>query len=91
MVKRIGTAALAAALLAVAGCGEERGAGGVTAEEARQLNEAADMLDVEDASPDSLTASDEEALGNGEAPSAEEGDPEAAEEPAAEGAAANGQ
>lgn len=33
------------AAIAVAGCGEEPGAGGVTAEESRQLDEAAGMLD----------------------------------------------
>lgn len=33
------------AAAAVAGCGEEPGAGGVTAEESRQLDEAAAMLD----------------------------------------------
>ncbi len=82
MGKRIVTAALAAALLAVAACGEEQGAGGVTAEEAKQLNEAAEMLDVEDASPDSLTASDEEALGNGEAPEVMAQEAEAADEAA---------
>jgi hypothetical protein len=45
-----------AALTLVAGCGDSgdgAGVGGVTAEEATQLNNAAEMLD---ASPDSLTA-----------------------------------
>jgi hypothetical protein len=56
---------LLAAVLAVGACGgggdEQRG--GVTADEARQLDEAANMID---ASPDSLVA-DETGLGNGEA------------------------
>jgi hypothetical protein len=44
-----------AALILVAGCNgdNEAGAGNVSAEEAAQLNDAAEMLD---ASPDSLTA-----------------------------------
>jgi hypothetical protein len=46
--------ALAAlAMLAACGGGDEAGVGGVTAEEAAQLNNAAEMLD---ASPDGLTA-----------------------------------
>ena len=56
-----------AAVLALAGCGggqEEQGAGGVTAEESQQLNEAVDMLD---ASPDSLAVTEGAELGNGEA------------------------
>jgi hypothetical protein len=53
-----------AALLALGACGgPEEASGGVTREEAEQLNEAAEMLD---ASPDSLTAPDETGLGNGE-------------------------
>ena len=56
--------AVIAALLALGACGgPEEGSGGVTREEAQQLNEAAEMLD---ASPDSLAASDETGLGNGE-------------------------
>ena len=56
--------AIAAAVLALVACGgQEEGAGGVTAEESRQLNEAAEMLD---ASPDSLVASNENDLGKGE-------------------------
>ena len=56
-----------AAVLALVACGgQDEGAGGVTKEESQQLNEAAEMLD---ASPDSLGASDETALGNGEATS----------------------
>ena len=55
-----------AALLA--GCGG--GDGGPTSEEDRQLNEAANMLDdnLIDASPDSLVADENAALGNGEMP-----------------------
>ncbi len=37
-----------AALSLVAACGEEQGAGGVTAEESAQLNNAAEMLDATD-------------------------------------------
>ena len=56
--------AMMAAMLALAACGgPEEGSGGVTREEAEQLNEAAEMLD---ASPDSLVAPDETGLGNGE-------------------------
>ena len=56
--------ALVTALLALGACGgPEEGSGGVTREEAEQLNEAAEMLD---ASPDSLVAPDETGLGNGE-------------------------
>ena len=56
--------AMIAVLLALGACGgSEEGSGGVTSEEAEQLNEAAEMLD---ASPDSLAASDETGLGNGE-------------------------
>jgi hypothetical protein len=61
-----------AAVLALGACGGgEQKEGGVTAEEAKQLNEAAEMLD---ASPDSFVASDETGLGNGEAGNAETGD-----------------
>lgn len=52
---------IAAALSLVAGCGEEQGAGGVTAEESAQLNNAAEMLDSETALP-----ADEGALANGQ-------------------------
>ena len=64
--------AVVAAVLALGGCGGgDQEEGGVTAEEARQLNEAAEMLD---ASPDSLVAGDETGLGNGEEASAETGE-----------------
>ncbi len=49
-----------AAVLAVSACGGESNPGGLTAEDSRQLNEAANMLET---SPDSLTA-DETGLGN---------------------------
>lgn len=58
----------AAALIgaaALAGCGEEGGEGGLTAEESRELDNAAEMLDVP---PDSLVADEDAPLGNGEAP-----------------------
>jgi hypothetical protein len=52
---------IAAVGLAMLGaCGGGEGEGGVTAEESRQLNEAAEMLD---ASPDSLTAGNDAMLG----------------------------
>ncbi len=61
-----------AAVLALGACGgREQEEGGVTAEESKQLNEAAEMLD---ASPDSLVAGDETGLGNGEAESGDTGD-----------------
>jgi len=52
-----------AALLALAGCSRQPGAGGLTADEERQLDNAAAMLDdnnVFDASPDSLVANEDE-------------------------------
>ena len=68
-----------AALALLAACGQEEGVGGLTAEESRQLNEAAAMLDAE---PDSLAPSDETGLGN---------EAEAGELPVSEEAATNGQ
>ena len=46
------------AALALAACGQEEGRGGLTAEEERQLDNAAQMLDENmfDASPDSMVA-----------------------------------
>lgn len=68
------TLGLAAAALigaaALAGCGDSGGEGGLTAEESRELDNAAEMLDVP---PDSLVADENAPLGNGEAP-AETGD-----------------
>ncbi|HEX8654640.1 MAG TPA: hypothetical protein VF693_05390 [Allosphingosinicella sp.] len=56
-------AACAAALVALAACGEQRGADGLTQSERDRLNAAAASLDggpdVVDASPDSLVAADE--------------------------------
>ena len=76
-----------AALLALGACGgDEPREGGVTAEESKQLNEAAEMLD---ASPDSLVAGDETGLGNGEAGSAEAGEAVVTNEAAEANAAMN--
>ena len=53
----------AAALAALAACGgSDEGRGGLTAEEERQLDNAAEMLDsnMVDASPDSLVANEAE-------------------------------
>ena len=56
--------AMITAMLALGACGgPEEGSGGVTREEAEQLNEAAEMLD---ASPDGLVAPDETGLSNGQ-------------------------
>lgn len=63
-------AALVAGVAMLAACGDG-GAGSPTAEENRELDNAAEMLD---ASPDSLVASDNDMLGNGEEPAAETGD-----------------
>jgi hypothetical protein len=66
------TIAMMAALALLAACGDgEAGAGGVTAEESRQLNEAAEMLD---AAPETVIAADETGLANAEATAAETGD-----------------
>ncbi len=64
-MKGIGVAAMLTAAAMLAACGEREGEGGITSEENRELNEAAEMLDT---SPDSLVASDDAALGNGDAP-----------------------
>ena len=63
MKNSIGFAVIAAVLGLGACGGNDQKEGGVTAEESQQLNEAAEMLD---ASPDSLVATDETGLGNGE-------------------------
>ena len=52
-----------AAVTALAGCGEKASDGSPTAEENRQLNEAAEMLDT---SPDDLVPAEEAELGNGD-------------------------
>jgi len=72
MTRAIGMMA-ALALLTACGDGGEGAAGGVTAEESRQLNEAAAMLD---AAPDTIVAADETGLSNGQpvAQDAETGD-----------------
>jgi hypothetical protein len=62
-MKRLTT--LAAALAALSACGGDENAGGLSAEENRELNNAAEMLD---ASPDSLVAGEDAGLGNGEEP-----------------------
>ena len=68
MRKSIQTSLAAAFLFALAACGGGE-SGAPTAEEDRELNNAAGMLDTgtEDASADSLTIEDP-ALGNGDAP-----------------------
>jgi len=62
MMTRLAFAGLAALAL-LAGCSRQPGAGGLTADEERQLDNAAAMLDdnnVFDASPDSLVANEAE-------------------------------
>ena len=54
---------VAAAVLAVGACGGGEEKGGLTAEENQKLDNMAETLDV---SPDSLVATDEANLGNGE-------------------------
>ena len=81
--------AVIAAVLGLGACGgNDQKEGGVTAEEAQQLNEAAEMLD---ASPDSLVAGDETGLGNGEVGSGDTGDVLVADDAVASGNAANAQ
>ena len=60
-MKRTILVAIGAAAM-LAGCGENEGRGGVTAEEERQLDNAAAMLDdnMIDVSPDSLVANEAE-------------------------------
>ena len=87
MRKTIHAAFAAAALATLAGCGGGN-SNQPTAEENRELNNAAAMLDEQDASADSLTVEDP-ALGNGDAPAAnpaETGDvPVKDESPGSEG------
>ena len=61
-MNRITNLAAAAALMLLAGCGDNEGRGGLTAEEERQLDNAAGMLDdnMIDVSPDSLVANEAE-------------------------------
>lgn len=65
----------AAALSALAGCGDERGADGLTQSERDRLNAAAESLDagpdVVDASPDSLVANEAPAAEAAEAAESE--------------------
>ena len=62
MAMRTTTPAILFLALALAGCGGGESRGGLTAEEERQLDEAAKMLDqtMIDASPDSLAADEAE-------------------------------
>jgi len=62
---------IALTLAGLAACGQDPGAGNLTAEENRELNEAAEMLDVPS---DSLVADEDAPLGNGEADVAATGD-----------------
>ena len=80
MTRSIALTLLAGAAL-LAGCGG--GDDGPTSEEARQLNEAANMLDdnLIDASPDSLVGDENAALGNGETPAAPPAPADAATDP----------
>jgi hypothetical protein len=80
-----GVAALAAGAMLLAGCGRDE-AGTPTAAENAQLNDAANML--EELPSDSLTASDDSALGNGDAP-ADTGDLPVVDNAVANGEAAN--
>jgi hypothetical protein len=73
--------------LALAGCGDSASDGSPTAEENRQLNEAAEMLDT---SPDDLVPAEEAELGNGDEEIVEAGDV-AANEDVGNAAAGNGQ
>jgi hypothetical protein len=75
-----------AGCMALSGCGGGSDDGSPTAEENRQLNEAAEMLDT---SPDDLVPVEEAELGNGEVDAAAENDASANE--AAGNAAGNGQ
>lgn len=64
-MRGLAAATAMASLLALAACGRsEDKAGGLTAEENRQLDNAAEMLDT---SPDSLVPADDNVTGNGEA------------------------
>ena len=86
MKKSIAITLFAGAAL-LAGCGESGGEGGLSAEDNRELNEAAAMIEDEngvvDASSDSLVADENAPLGNGEMPA------ETGELPVANDAATN--
>lgn len=76
------------ATMALAGCGDTASDGSPTAEENRQLNEAAEMLDT---SPDDLVPAEEAELGNGDEDVAGENEVAAGNDAAANAAAGNGQ
>ena len=76
------------ACMALGGCGGGSDEGTPTAEENRQLNEAAEMLDT---SPDDAVPAEDIELGNGEEESAEGGDVAVVNEGAGNAAAGNGQ
>jgi hypothetical protein len=61
-MRKTSTIAALAALALLAGCGDREGSGGLTAEEERQLDNAAAMLEdnMIDVSPDSLVANEAE-------------------------------
>ena len=61
-MSRTMTIAAIAALMLLAGCGDNEGRAGLSAEEERQLDNAAGMLDdnMIDVSPDSLVANEAE-------------------------------
>ncbi|MDT9597950.1 hypothetical protein [Sphingosinicella rhizophila] len=62
-MKRIaGWTAVAAGLALLGACGDDDGAGGVTPEESRQLNEISETLDT---SADSLTVTEDDMVDNG--------------------------
>jgi hypothetical protein len=69
MNRTIGIVALLAAAAALSACGSKKDPNMPTDEEAQQLNNAAEMLD---ASPDSLAANEDVALGNGDEANAED-------------------
>lgn len=56
MMRSFGTTGLAAALLLLTGCNDSKPVGGLSAEDAAALNNAAEILD---ASPDGLAAPEE--------------------------------
>ncbi|MEA3052433.1 MAG: hypothetical protein QOG72_1336 [Sphingomonadales bacterium] len=85
-MKRLGMAMAAATALILGGCGGGED-GAPTAEENRQLDNAAEML--EELPSDSLTAGDDAALGNGEAGTAGTGELPVTGEAATNGAATN--
>ncbi|HEX9931552.1 MAG TPA: hypothetical protein VGB08_01785 [Allosphingosinicella sp.] len=75
LLKLCTCAAALAVSASLAACGEQRDAGGLSAEENEKLNKAAETLDandIVDASPDSLVAGNDEwgAAENGEADAA---------------------